>query len=140
MNQQELKEKIQNILENDLVGVLASVENNKPHARYMTFFNDNLTLYTASNNDTHKVDEIEQNPHVHILLGYEGGGIGDEYVEITGTSTVSDSKELKEKVWNEHLKGWFDGPDDPKYIVLKITPDSIRLMNRKGESPQSLEL
>ena len=43
-------------------GILSSVENNKPHSRYMTFYNEDLTLYTPTKKDTEKIEEIEKNP------------------------------------------------------------------------------
>ena len=38
---------------------------------------------------------------------------------------------MKEKVWNIALKGWFEGPEDPDLIILKVTPTQIRIMNTK---------
>ncbi|WP_285766372.1 pyridoxamine 5'-phosphate oxidase family protein [Peribacillus sp. SI8-4] len=140
MSQSQLKEKVLNILSDSKTGVLSSVENNKPHSRYMTFFNDDLTLYTPSSSETEKIDEIEKNPNVHILIGYENEGLGDSYLEISGTSKVSDSQELKDKLWNESFEHWFEGPNDPNYIILQIKPESIRLMNNNGEPPQELSL
>lgn len=46
---------------------------------------------------------------------------------------------MKEKVWNDALKGWFKGPDDPDLIILKITPTQVRVMNTKGENPEIVE-
>ncbi|MCM3789785.1 pyridoxamine 5'-phosphate oxidase family protein [Domibacillus indicus] len=135
-----LKDQIASIIDNNLVGTMATIHDNKPRSRYMTFFNDNLTLYTATSKDTHKTEDIEQNPYTHILLGYNGEGIGDEYVEIEGKVTEFDDESLKKKVWNEHLESWFDGPEDPKLLILKVTPEQIRLMNKKGQPPQTLEL
>ena len=68
-----------------MVGTMATVEGKKPHSRYMTFFNDNFILYTATSKKTHKVEELQQNPNTHILLGYEGQGLGDGFLEIEGT-------------------------------------------------------
>lgn len=140
MSQAELKQQILKVLDESKVGTLATVKNNKPHSRYMTFSHDELTLYTPTSNETHKTDEIEDNPNVHILLGYEGEGYGDTFVEIEGRAYVEDSAHYKEKLWNDHMKRWFEGPDDPNYIVLKIQPTAIRLMNDEEDSPQSLEL
>ncbi|MGE6378977.1 pyridoxamine 5'-phosphate oxidase family protein [Peribacillus muralis] len=140
MSQNQLKEKILNIISDSKTGVLSSVENNKPHSRYMTFFNDDLTLYTPSSSKTEKIEEIDKNPNVHILIGYENEGLGDSYLEISGTSKVNDSQELKDKLWNESFEHWFEGPNDPNYIILQIKPESIRLMNNNGEPPQELSL
>lgn len=140
MSQNQLKEKVLNIIGDHKIGVLSSVENNKPHSRYMTFFNEELTLYTPTNANTEKIDEIEKNPNVHILIGYENEGLGDSYLEISGTSKINASKELKDKLWNESFENWFDSPNDPNYLILQIKPESIRLMNNNGQPPQELTL
>ena len=62
--------------------------------------------------------------------------MGDEYLEIEGTVSISDDESVKEKVWNKHMKPWFSGPEDPDLVILKVSPVSIRLMNKKGEEPK----
>ena len=106
----------------------------------MTFFNDDFTLYTPTNIDTEKVAEIESNPSVSVLLGYEGKGLDDCYVEIAGTSTVNDSQELKKQFWDDSFQQWFQGPEDPNYAFLQIQPETIRILNNHGEPPQELHL
>jgi general stress protein 26 len=140
MTNNDVKDKVLKILEDNKIGTLATVKNNKPHTRYMTFFNDELKLYTATSKETDKTEEIEENPNVHILIGYDGEGLGDAYLEIEGRASVNASEDLKEKVWNDHLKPWFDGPNDPNYIVLEIQPTDVRVMNSKDSSFETLEL
>ncbi|MTH53480.1 general stress protein [Bacillus mangrovi] len=140
MDQQQLKEQIVKIIDQNKIGTLATVKNGKPHSRYMTFFNENLTLYTPTDVETHKVEEIDENPNVHILLGYDGEGFGDSYVEVEGTASIEKSSELKQRLWDDMLKLWFDGPEDENFIILKIKPEQIRLMNKKGEPPHTLEV
>ena len=123
------------ILEDNMIGTMATIEGDKPHSRYMTFFNDNFTLYTVTSKHTHKVEELSKNPYTHILIGYDGKGLGDEFLEIEGKVEISSDESMREKVWNRALKGWFTGPDDPKMVVLKVTPNQIKLMNTKGEDP-----
>ncbi|MUV37626.1 General stress protein [Lentibacillus sp. JNUCC-1] len=140
MNQTEIKSIAENILNKSFVGPMATVKGNKPHSRYMTFMNDNLTLYTATSRETDKKDEIEANPYTHILLGYDGEGFNDDFVEYTGKVSIHDDESMKEKMWNEHMKHWFDGPEDPDLIVLKITPVAVRVMNKKNLPPKEVEL
>lgn len=137
---EQLKKEILDVLKENQTGTLATVKNNKPHTRYMTFYNDDLTLYTPTGKDTYKVEEIEQNPNVHILIGYSGEGMGDAFLEIEGTAKIDDSAETKKRLWNEEISQWFNGPDDPEYIVLAITPNTIRYMNKGKDTPQVLEL
>lgn len=135
-----VKETALKILSKDFVGTMATVEGNKPHSRYMTFFNDEFILYTATNRDTHKMNELRTNPNTHILIGYEGKGFGDAYLEIEGTVKESEDVTLKEKVLDRTMKTIFKGPDDPSLVILKITPVQIRLMNKKGEEPEMIEI
>lgn len=127
------------ILDDNMVGTMATIQGNKPHSRYMTFFNDDFTLYTVTSNDTHKVEELQQNPNTHILIGYDGKGFGDSFLEIEGKVEVSQDDGMKEKVWNKALEFWFDGPDDPKMVILKVTPSQMRLMNTKGKDPKIID-
>ncbi|MGP4069679.1 pyridoxamine 5'-phosphate oxidase family protein [Halobacillus sp. B29] len=141
MNQEELKKKIYNVMDQHKVGTLATVKDNKPHARYMTFSNDeDFTFFTPTDRDTHKAEEIEENPHVHILLGYEGEGYGDTYLEVQGQAKIRDDQKMKDWLWSEQMERWFSGKGDPDYIVLEIMPESIRLMNADGDTPESLDL
>ncbi|EMR07757.1 General stress protein 26 [Bhargavaea cecembensis DSE10] len=136
----DAKAAAQKILDESMVGTMATVQGGKPFTRYMTFFNDGFTLYTATSKQTDKVDELEANPHTHILIGYEGEGFGDDYLEIMGTAEVTDDEGLIDKVWNEALEGYFDGPDDPNLVILKVQPDAMRVMNKKGQPPQDVSL
>jgi general stress protein 26 len=139
MDKQQLKDRIIKVLGKSKVGSMATVEGNKPHSRYMTFFNEDLTLYTPTSNETYKAEEIERNPHVHILLGYEGDGMGDAYIEVQGKATIKKEQKLKDKYWNDRMEKWIKSPEDPNFIILEIKADTIRLMNDNGE-PETLNL
>ncbi|MFS2248783.1 pyridoxamine 5'-phosphate oxidase family protein [Bacillus pumilus] len=140
MSQEELKQKVLNLLDEQKVGTLATVEQDKPHTRYMTFFHEGLTLYTPTSKETHKADEIEKNPNVHILIGYSGEGFGDTYAEIAGTATLTDDPELIDRLWSEEMEKWFKGKDDPNLVILKIDPTSIRYMNEGSRTPAEFSL
>ncbi|MGE6632062.1 pyridoxamine 5'-phosphate oxidase family protein [Bacillus sp. NPDC077027] len=140
MTQEEIRQKVLTLLDEQKVGTLATVEQEKPHTRYMTFYHDELTLYTPTSKKTHKADEIAKNPHVHILLGYEGKGFGDTYVEISGKAKLTDSKDIIDRIWSDEMEKWFDGKDDPDLVILEIEPDTIRYMNEGGQTPAELKI
>ncbi|SHG49871.1 pyridoxamine 5'-phosphate oxidase family protein [Ornithinibacillus halophilus] len=138
---QHARQAVERILESSSVGTMATIKNNRPHTRFMTFFHKDLTLYTATTKETDKVEEIEQNPHTHILIGYDGEGYGDEYIDYHGKVAINDSDELKKQLWTEKMEPWFEGPDDPNYIILEIKPETVRLMtNQVGNEPQEVDL
>lgn len=140
MDNQQLRQEVIKVLDESKVGTLSTVQNNKPHSRYMTFFHDNLTLYTPTSKETHKAEEINNNPNVHILLGYAGEGYGDAYVEVEGTAKLNETDEWKKELWNEHFAKWFEGPEDPNFVLLEIKPSLVRLMNKEDKEPQTLHL
>lgn len=140
MSQQDLKNQVVKIISDHKIGVLSSVENNKPHSRYMTFFHEDLTLFTPTKMDTEKIEEIKKNPYVSVLLGYEEKGQSDAYIELLGTSSINDSQDIKKKYWNESFNQWFQGPEDPNYVFLQIQPETVRLLNLNGEKTQELNL
>jgi general stress protein 26 len=140
MNQEDLKQKAIDIISNHKIGVLSSVEENKPHSRYMTFYHEDLTLYSPTQLDTEKINEIEQNPAVSVLLGYEDKGIDDAYLELSGTSSINQSQELKKKFWDDTFNKWFDGPEDPNYALLQIQPEVVRILNNEGGPAQELTM
>ncbi|WLR42527.1 pyridoxamine 5'-phosphate oxidase family protein [Bacillus carboniphilus] len=132
MSDQQLKEQILSVFNGHNIGVLSTVQNNKPYSRFMMFFHEDMTLFCATNKEAHKTEQIEANPHVHILLGYEGKKWNDEYAEIEGTCSIETSAKLKEHFWNDHLKEWIQSADDPDYVLLKITPKKIRYFKGAG--------
>ncbi|SDN86151.1 pyridoxamine 5'-phosphate oxidase family protein [Alkalicoccus daliensis] len=140
MEQQQVKQRIEEIIDDNLIGILSTVENNKPYARYMTFLNKEMTLYTPTSKKTYKTDEIEKNSNVHVLLGYQGEGFGDEYVEVTGKAVIRDDQELIDSLWFDDMNNWFEGKNDPNLVFIEVKPESVRLMNGRGEEPQSLDL
>jgi len=118
-------------LENNPFCAFGTVENNKPRVRYMALYNDGLHIHLATDRKTHKVEELEQNPNCYLLLGYEKGG-NNEVVQIEATCKVSSDSELKQRVWKDEFKKWLDGPDDPDYVVLDITPQMIEYIDQDG--------
>lgn len=140
MSDQDLKEQVLKIISDHKTGILSSVENNKPHSRYMTFYNEDLTLFTPTKMDTEKIEEIEKNPAVSVLLGYEEKGQSDSYVEVSGTTSINDSQALKTQFWDKSFNKWFNGPEDPNFVFLQIQPETIRVLNIHDEPPKELTL
>ncbi|MCA1032612.1 pyridoxamine 5'-phosphate oxidase family protein [Bacillus timonensis] len=135
----DLKSKIVEIMDKHQVGTLATIRNSRPYSRFMLFFHEDTTLYTCTNKETHKVDDVANNPYVHVLLGYEGKGWEDSYVEIEAKASVEESSELKQKFWTDKLSEWLSGPDDPNFVLLKLEPEKIRYIEKAGSEPQVLK-
>src|SRR5699024_11495809 len=83
MERQKVIEEIENILNISRVGVMSTISGDKPNSRYMIFYNDGHTVYTKTDKESLKVDEIENKPNTHVLLGYEETS-NDSFLEIDG--------------------------------------------------------
>ncbi|WP_238650753.1 pyridoxamine 5'-phosphate oxidase family protein [Paenibacillus piscarius] len=133
MDNKELENKIIQALDDNTFGSFGTVEaGNKPKVRYMAVFHDGLNIYLATNRKTHKVEELKDNPNAYLLLGYEQGGSKD-VVEIEATVEVTKDGSLRSKVWNPSLERWFEGPDDPDYVILELSPSRIEYMGQNDE-------
>ncbi|MDO7906780.1 pyridoxamine 5'-phosphate oxidase family protein [Paenibacillus sp. JX-17] len=129
MDRTQLEQAIVQAISNNKFGSFGTVEAGKPKVRYMAVFNDGLNIHLVTDRKTHKVEELKQNSNIALLLGYEAGGT-KEVVEIEGTADITKNEELRSKVWNDELKQWFEGPEDPDYVILDITPTRIEYSSK----------
>ncbi|WP_398577577.1 pyridoxamine 5'-phosphate oxidase family protein [Staphylococcus warneri] len=140
LDNQKATEAIEKVLDHSKVGLLSTAYNNKPNSRYMVFYNDELTLYTKTNINSIKVEEIEDNPYAYILLGYNET-TNHSFVEIDATIEVVKDQKVIDWLWETQDKSFFDSNKDPELCVLKVIPKSIKLMNDKDlDTPFTIEL
>lgn len=129
MEKENIINEISRIISESRLGTLSTMRGDQPFSRYMIFRHDGLKLYCISSKQTNKVRDIEHNKKVHILLGFEGGGFGKPYLDISATATIHDEKELKDRLWHDNFLKYLEGPNDPNYIVIQCEPKIIRLIN-----------
>ncbi|MFD1773743.1 pyridoxamine 5'-phosphate oxidase family protein [Paenibacillus rhizophilus] len=138
MDNKELEQRIIKALDDNKFGSFATIEaGSKPKVRYMAVFHEELNLYLATDRKTHKVEELQNNPNVFLLLGYEAGGSKD-ILEIEAKASVTKDSSLREKIWSKDLERWFKGPDDPDYVILELSPTRIEYTG-KDRKPEVWE-
>ncbi|MDW5470489.1 pyridoxamine 5'-phosphate oxidase family protein [Staphylococcus equorum] len=138
MDNTNLTNKINEILNTSRVGVLSTAYNNVPNSRYMIFYNDDNTLYTKTNVNSIKIDEIESNPRAHILIGYDDTN-NRSFLEIDATLSIVQDQETIDWLWEYQDKSFFDNKTDPELCVVKAQPKSIKIMNDKTlDEPQTI--
>ena len=104
---------------------LATAANNVPTVRVMSAarVEDDGTIWYASFRSSEKVEQIREQPRVAISA-YED----NTTVEINGTAEIVDDPDLKRRLWHESWQPYFEnGHDDPDYVLIKITPDSVEV-------------
>lgn len=128
MDEQQIKNEIIRIMNENRLGTLSTMKGDQPFSRYMIFRSeeDDFILYTISSRQTEKVQDILKNNKVHILLG---GGFGKPFIDIVAVATMHEEKELKDRLWHENFLKYLTGPDDPNYIVIRCEPKFIRLIS-----------
>lgn len=140
VDKQQATQAIEKVLDNSKVGVLSTAYNNKPNSRYVVFYNDDLTLYTKTNINSVKVEEIEDNPYAYILLGYNET-TNNSFVEIDAQIEVVKDQKVIDWLWETQDKTFFDSKQDPELCVLKVQPKSIKLMNDDDlDTPITIEV
>ena len=138
----ELKERITAGLKQLQLANLATVtEAGSPWTRYvMVVGTDDLTLRSATLLTARKVEQINNNPEVHVTCGVLDPMAMKAYYQIQGTAEVTTDEAARHAFWNPTLEPIFDGPDDPTYAVVVIKPYRIELCTPPSMKPEVLEL
>lgn len=76
------------------------------------------TFYFATDRHSGKVDELAADDRV--FLGYVSGS---DWATVTGRGKVIDDRAKAHELWTDLWKNWFDGPDDPKLVLIAVTPE-----------------
>ncbi|GIO20240.1 general stress protein [Oceanobacillus oncorhynchi subsp. incaldanensis] len=140
MNKAKVIKEIQKILDISKVGVLSTSHNNVPNSRYMVFYHDEAVLYTKTDEDSPKVEEVESNPQAHILLGYEETK-NKSFLEIRAKVEVINNQETIDWLWETQDKAYFDSKNDPDLTVLKLIPEQIKIMNSDNfDTPEIINM
>lgn len=132
MEQSKVIERIEEILNESKIGVLSTAKDNVPNARYMWFYNDGLTLYAKTNDQSPKYEELGENPKAHVLLGFNDTE-NNAFVEINGSVERIDDQKTIDWLWEQQDQTFFDSKENPHLKVLKVTPKTIKIMNDDQE-------
>jgi general stress protein 26 len=115
-----------------LAGFATVTEEGKPWVRYvMPVASPDMTIRFSTFLEARKVSHIEKNPEVHLICGVCDPEEWDHYIQIQGRAEVSTDLEEKKAFWNEGIAEYFDGPEDPKYAVVKVTPYRIEFYSKE---------
>jgi len=100
-----------------------------PQARTMETLplEENFVAWFGTNKNSRKVREVINDPRVSI---YYGDPSGNGYVVITGTASIIDDLNEKEKHWLEHWDQFY--PDkEATYTLIKIIPNRLEVVSYK---------
>jgi general stress protein 26 len=128
-------EKVAAMIEDIKFAMLTTVEEDgtlrsRPMSTVEMDAEGNLWFFTALSSP--KIDEIEQ--HREVNLSYMRTD-KQEYVSISGTSTIVHDKEKMVALWSPWLKPWFpEGLNDPNLALLKVIMNEAEYWNAPGSA------
>ena len=126
----EPRPQILKLLKTATLANLATItKDGKPWTRYvMVKADDDLTIRCATFVNSRKVQQIQNNPEVHLTCGINNPEMMGPYLQIQGVATFTTSKEERLEFWTDEFETYFKGPNDPNYGIIIIKPYHIELM------------
>lgn len=134
----ELKNQIIQILNKPQLVSLATVTSDgKPWVRYvMALTGDDMTIRFATFTEARKVAQIKADPEVHLTCGVTNPSEVTPYLQIQGKAVLKTDETTRHAFWDDMLKPIFDGPDDPHYGVIEVTPYQIEYCTPGSHEPK----
>ena len=138
MFKNSLKDKILKVIEGSKLASLATIARGKPWVRYVISHNQgaNLNLYICTYKDSRKVKQIKKNPDIHITIGGNMDNLEAPFVQIAAYAKVRSDAGIRKKCWQEFMRKYYSGPDDPNYVVIEAKPKIIEYMSFETHKPQ----
>lgn len=96
-------------------------------------------FWFLSASDSHKNQEIQQDPSVQLLFQ---GSAQSDFLSVVGTATISTDQVRIKELWNPILKAWFtEGEDDPRLTAVEVTPQhGYYWDNKHGNAVASVKI
>ncbi len=137
MDNEILKSKIVDVLRRSMLASVATVKDGKPWVRYMVVSQGSgLSLWTTTFAQSRKVQEIKKNKNIDLIIGGDEKNFQAPYLNIKATAEVLTDIETKKKYWNDMLKSWYSGPEDPNLSIIIISPQVIEYMGGDSMTPE----
>lgn len=85
------------------------------------------TVWFVTDSTSPKMADIDGEPEV--LLAFQDSS---RYLTVSGAAIVVRSPEKIRELWKESFKLWFDGADDPRLVLLRVTPHDAEYWDTSG--------
>ncbi len=134
----ELKQRIGEILQQSQLASFATISGSgKPWVRYVFCLGQaDMSIRFATFTNSRKVAQIKQNPEVHLTCGISDPAEMRPYLQIQGRAEFVSDRAERHGFWKESLTAYFNGPDDPNYGIVVITPERIELCTPGSTTPE----
>ena len=136
-----LEQKIKEVLKGPQLAVLATMtEEGKPWARYvMAVADDELKIRFCTFLNSRKVAQLRASPEAHLTCGVTVPEETNSYIQVAARAEITTDEAERHAFWDDHLKTYFSGPDDPQYAIVILTPYRIEYMPAGKMEPEVWE-
>ena len=95
-------------------------------------------LWAATTDGTEKILHLRKVPYAEYCFSDREG----KHVRIAGHCTISTNNDNKLKLYEAVpiLKHYIEDPADPKYVVIRMKPERIRLMAQAGKGYKDIKV
>jgi general stress protein 26 len=134
----ELEERIWKVLEPPQTAALATISaSGAPWVRYVTIRAEkDFTLNFCTALSTRKAQEITANPNVHLTCGNLQPPDDSVFLQIAGRAEIRNDKDTKTRYWQDGWRRYFNGPEDPEYVMIFIHPSRIEYNGPGSFTPE----
>ncbi|MCR4391602.1 MAG: pyridoxamine 5'-phosphate oxidase family protein [Candidatus Acetothermia bacterium] len=117
--EQEVEERLWEVVEESEIALFITNAEGYPRVRPMTIlaYEEEGGVWFATSRSSRKVEEIARNAKATAcFLDLEGGA----YAQVFGEAELVEDPELKKEFWEEEWSDYWEGPDDPDYVLLYL--------------------
>lgn len=90
---------------------------------------DDNAIYFLADADSAKDEDVARDPHVGLAFADAGS---QKFVSVSGRAEVSNDRAKIKELWSTWAKAWWDGPEDPKIRLIKVTPKDAQYWDNPG--------
>jgi general stress protein 26 len=120
-----------------MMSLATLTEDGKPWVRYvMGQISDDLTIRFSTFLPARKVAQIRKNPEVHITCGVSSLETARHYVQVQGQAEICRDEKERHSFWNEGMRAYYSGPDDPNYCIVIVRPYRIEYYSMGTMKPE----
>lgn len=101
--------------------MFVDIDDGEPRARPMAAYPDKAenAVWFVTKRDSSKVDEVEADKRVCLTFNPDSG----TWLSVTGDASTHTNRDKIHEIWNDGMKAWFEGPDDPTILLIRVTPE-----------------
>jgi general stress protein 26 len=137
MENEILKNKIVDVLKRSVLAAVATIKDGKPWVRYMVVMQGSgLSLWTTTFTQSRKIQEIKKDKNLDLIIGGDEKNFKAPYLNVRATAEVFTDIKTKKQYWNDMLKSYYSGPEDPNLAIIIISPQVIEYMSGESMTPE----